>query len=739
MRRLLPILLLFLFAAPALAQTPTNPPNPETGCGLPEQGGVIVESVTTYNLTKNCTMTGWLEIKTSQTSSITLTINGNNKTISNGTGQSDEFAFLLVDDNGERTLQNVANGRSPNVKVVIKNVTFDGQGLLFRRPWRTQSPPTLEARSAIGAWLLVDGNLEMENVTFTNGNGIWVRAKGTATLTDVLFENSRNWIWGFGSQPKGVLFVDDTGNVTLNKAVFRDIYRTVVFIRRGGKLTTTGCLSFIRVVTHKVSHSGFSSNLGIWSDSSTGPCTGEIGNNHQAVVAYTLPELPCGLPSGGTIEGTVVYSLTQDCVCVNQITIAAGAHVTINGNGKVIRGCSSSAHILVGDAHLTINNAKIETVRIRNYGGNFTLRNSMVTGAQRTPILNYGWAYLIDSVFEGNNTADRGEGKVYYGHGHFGRGRALFQDNVFRGNTPVDDEIEAYTTGPTTAIYLCGDNILEGLPEDEDARQFALFIAEEGGAIFGCNDNNSPAPAPVPRRPECKPGQVLLPAKRALGAIGVILYVETCPLTIEIWEIQSDSQGQFALKVSQAEIEAASEGLVACSANGRAAVRVGLTEPVRQMMAYSKAYKPPSQRGGRDIQISVGPTFEHKVHHLVIDHALDGTVMGAIDTRPDGPPCHGADASRLQSSAAPAAAPLAAPAPPPQPTPIPIAAPVTAQPAREDGSIVHVVRSGDTIWAIGVAYNVHPYRIISQNQLDEILMGGGMIVPGQELLIRPAS
>ena len=72
-----------------------------------------------------------------------------------------------------------------------------------------------------------------------------------------------------------------------------------------------------------------------------------------------------------------------------------------------------------------------------------------------------------------------------------------------------------------------------------------------------------------------------------------------------------NSQGQFALTVSQPEIEAAiKEGvMVACSANGRAAVRIGLTEPVRQMMAYSKAYKPPSQRGGRDILISMGPTL----------------------------------------------------------------------------------------------------------------------------------
>lgn len=206
-------------------------------------------------------MTGTLEIKTSQTSSIRLEINGGN---GNHTITSTSYVepnigtylynFLHVDDDGERTLQNVDNGRSPNVKVIIKNVTFDGNNLLFRRPWRTQSPPSFEARSAIGAGILVDGVLEMENVTFINGNGIWVRAKGTATLKNVLFENSKIFNWGLSSTVKGVLHLGNTGSATLNNAVFRDIETSVIAIEKGGSLSASGCLSFIRVLTHKVHH-----------------------------------------------------------------------------------------------------------------------------------------------------------------------------------------------------------------------------------------------------------------------------------------------------------------------------------------------------------------------------------------------------------------------------------------------------------------------------------------------------
>ena len=740
-RYLLPVLFLLLFVLPAYSQSDPTNPTPDPTCGLPKEGTIV--ATVTYTLKANCTQTGWLEIKTSQTPSITLTINGAGHTIYNSSFVDSWkttylYNFLLVDDNGEETVQNVDNGRSPNVKVIIKNVTFDGSNLPFRRPHRLQSTDGKVRISGTGAGILVDGDLEMENVTFLNGNGIWVRAKGTASLKNVLFEDS--WVenFSFRSTVMGMLHVAKSGSVTLNNAVFRDTARVVVAIEKGGQLTTTGCLSFIRAWTHKVHHSGVYSGFGTWSDSSTGACTGAIGNGGQAVVAYTPPTLSCGLPSGGTIGGTVVYTLTQPCVCVNTVNIAAGAHVTINGNGNRIEGCSSGTpQFRIGNANVTFNNVEIYGIRVRNYGGTFTLANSILAQTY-LPLVNYGWTFLHDSQLVGNRGKGSGKGKVYYAHGYFNLGRALFRDNVFRGNTPVEDEIEAYTTGSSTAIYLCGENILDGDVPTELAQH---LMAADGGGIFGC-PGPPPPPTPVPVKVKCLPGQVEQPAKRHLGAIGVILYVEKCPLEIEIWEIQSNSQGLFALKVSQADIDAASEGLVACSANGRAAVRVGMTEPVRQIMAYSKTYLPPSQRGrgARDILISVGPTFEHKVHHLVIDHALDGTVLGAVDTRPDGPPCQGANASSLRSSAEPVERHPPAPPPPPQPTPIPIAAPVTAQPARADGSIVHVVQAGDTIWAIGVAYNVHPYKIIALNELeDPSSLVVRLIQPDEELLIRPAS
>ena len=199
---------------------------------------------------------------------------------------------------------------------------------------------------------------------------------------------------------------------------------------------------------------------------------------------------------------------------------------------------------------------------------------------------------------------------------------------------------------------------------------------------------------------------------------------------IEIWEVLPNSQGKFALEVSQNDIEAVAEGLVACSSNGRAAVRVGLTEPVRQKIAHSQAYQAASPRQARDILISLGPNSEGEVNHIVINNALDGSVLGTVDTRADEPPCQGASLASVLAAAAPSQ--------PPQPTPIPYAAPVAPQPAQADGSIIHVVRPGDTIWQIGIAYNIHPHKIITLNQLYQLRNRGHYIYPGQKLLIRKA-
>ena len=109
-----------------------------------------------------------------------------------------------------------------------------------------------------------------------------------------------------------------------------------------------------------------------------------------------------------------------------------------------------------------------------------------------------------------------------------------------------------------------------------------------------------------------------------------------------------------------------------------------------------------SPRQARDILISVGPNAEGKVNHIVTDNALDGSkCLGTVDTRQT-------DELALCKASVCRASWLPPPLRLPSLQPIPYAAPVAPQPAQADGSIIHVVRPGDTIWQIGIAYNVHP-------------------------------
>ncbi|MCY3946010.1 MAG: LysM peptidoglycan-binding domain-containing protein [Anaerolineaceae bacterium] len=721
--RLLLLSLCLTCMAPVARAQASNPEQED--CELPSSG-VIVASVT-YTLDEDCTQTGTLEIRTADTPSVTLTINGNGHTISNGTETDYGMNFLVVDDQGASTLFNKDSTASPNVKVIIKNVTFDGKDWLFKRHVRQgerEDGTTWLYSGGIGSWISAEGTLEMENVTFTNGNGSWLRAEGTATLSNLLFEDSKTWSWGFSPTVQGSLYVTKTGSVTLNNAVFRDIRRTAIAVEKGGSLTTTGCLSFVRPFIHKVLHSGSNSVMGTWTDSSSGPCTGSndpVGNGGSAVVTYSPELLDCGLPKDAVIGVDSVYTLNQDCVCLKRFIVATGVTVKINANGHRIVGCEGTqfyvadtlargASIFVGSmAHLIINNVNLYGVQTRIYGGALTVGNSMIADTSPTPIHNHGFVHVFKTIFQNNQGYSSGKrGSAYYATDSFRMGRAIFRDNMFRGNSL--GAAEALARGGGTAIYFCGDNVRE-VPEPEDGAELPplvpLWLGTEGGAVHNfCPENiphNSAGGSCYKQQP--------------LGAIGLICHVDRQPAAIEILEISRQSEGRRILRVDQSQIEASGAGLVACSADGRAAVRVGLTGPVGQMMVGTRAWRDAGPQ--RVIQVSMGPTLEDKVHHVVIDDVLDGHVLGTVDTRPDSAPC---------PVTAQAVAAVSAPAPV-------YAPPVVTQQPRADGSIIHVVQAGDTIWTIGVAYDVHPHVIIERNALG---MRGRFIYPGQELLIREA-
>ncbi len=67
-------------------------------------------------------------------------------------------------------------------------------------------------------------------------------------------------------------------------------------------------------------------------------------------------------------------------------------------------------------------------------------------------------------------------------------------------------------------------------------------------------------------------------------------------------------------------------------------------------------------------------------------------------------------------------------------TPAPVMIPVTIAQPQPDGSVVHIIRTGQTLWTLAAIYNVPLAEILQLNNLPE----GGFIHPGDEIIIKPA-
>ena len=184
-----------------------------------------------------------------------------------------------------------------------------------------------------------------------------------------------------------------------------------------------------------------------------------------------------------------------------------------------------------------------------------------------------------------------------------------------------------------------------------------------------------------------------------LGAIGVICSISGPGPSVEIREVTPDSTGRFLLRVTQPQANAAAPGsFITSTPDGRVAVRLELD---------------------RNITISMGPDPEGKIHHVTLQHNLHGPVI-ATAVSYGGPP------------APPVSAAPAAPAAPAMPTG---QVTVYRQPARPDGSVIHVVRPGHTLNAIARVHHVDPQDIIERNGLRGT---GSLLYVGQVLVIRDA-
>ncbi|MDY6846937.1 MAG: CAP domain-containing protein [Chloroflexota bacterium] len=79
--------------------------------------------------------------------------------------------------------------------------------------------------------------------------------------------------------------------------------------------------------------------------------------------------------------------------------------------------------------------------------------------------------------------------------------------------------------------------------------------------------------------------------------------------------------------------------------------------------------------------------------------------------------------------------PTTSPSTGPSSTPAPIIQPLVTSTPNPDGSVIHIVQYGETLWTIVEAYNINMPDLLALNGLTE----EDAIFPDQQLLIKPAS
>ncbi len=662
------LLFCVLFAgAPAKGQDP-NPP--VAACGLPAQGTIWQSAV--YTLTANCVLTGTLSIPTADPM-VEVTINGAGHIISGG-------AFgLFFGSAGILNLNDVTiNGGFVARTYVIHVGTLDANQATFTRAF---GGPMLLARQVSLNNVLLAWNIADHYSLGGNGSALHLQGNSNWTLNNVVVHNNLGGGGAIGILP-------------------------------GASLTTNGCLTLSGNAPYDVYE-----GTGTWTDNSTGLCSGAIGNGGQTVVPPQI--MPCGLPAFGNLDVSATYRLTANCVLARRLYISENVIIRIEGNGYTIStSLNTTGLYIAATSTLELNNVAFAGLRMMNFGSIRANRFKMTD--VNDGIINMGEARFTNALFENNSTAFDTSRSVLLAYGVYRNGFSSFTDTIFRNNHGGVGLLR----NAGGAIELNGCITFEN---NTPANISGAFTDNSTGPCSSIDLPQTPEPPALPNTPSLRAAQPSANALSSgpegdclrLGAIGLLCRLRGQPPEVVVWGITQESEGFFIFSATQRQVEAVAQGMVACSLDGRTALRNGLVPEVFQQLMKDPDFVKEWPVPRRYIIASMGPNWQGKVHHIVIDHALGGRVLGTVDTF-DGPPA--AECIPAQQAAAlPAQRQVAN------------AFPVQRQPAQPDGSIIHVVQPNDTINMIAVAYRVSAKDIIRRNNLGN---RGNLIFPGQEIVIR---
>lgn len=564
----------------------------------------------------------------------------------------------------------------------IGNVTIRGGGRVVRGVINTNG----------------DGTVSISDVTFEGfrGSALYLSGDRTVTLAKVLIQNGFGYFNDLYTTGAAMYLVNDA-SVTATDLVLRDLYNgnAALSLDLRASLTLNGCLTLERIWPQNTSIKP--NQQASLVNNSSGQCTGTIGNGDSAVSSVPTPAVSaCGMPLAGFIATSAAWNLNSDCVLGGSLWFPVGVDISINGRGHSIRTDGSSGLRLYPAGDFTVRDARFQEFKS---GAIFAVLRSTLSFNNVIFRNNGGPVYIMGNTATFNNVAFEDH---YAEHSNVLASVLLVQVG---GQVTVQDAVIRRNSNPNSLIYLRNRATrltFEGCltRERNDVDTFTLNL----GTVV---DNSA---GPCPEDLIANPGPESAPSEsdatetlagdhcfQRLGAIGIICRREGGPDPgIEVWGITEDSRGYFLLSVNQRQIDAVPAGHVSGTADGRVAVRVW---------------------PDRNVTVLMGPNPEGKVHHVTFEGHIYGRIIGTVDTF-GGPPGPIAPIAPIASN--PSASDSG----------------VVAQAPRPDGSIVHIVQSGDTLLGIALAYGVHQNDVVERNRLAN---DGHLIFAGQELVIRDAA
>ena len=590
---------LLLSFMPVRAQNPTP-----AACGLPKQGTITSTQDITYTLSANCTQTGKLTLQASGTA-YTVTIAGKGFQI-DGSSISPRDSLIAAD---------------PTVALEIKNATLVGGG-----------------KAGNGA-LHLGFHGTLTNVTMRQSYRTAVLgssgSSGTYTLTSVLIENGRGTYNQWRDSPSAIV-ARGGGVFTIENLVVRDMIlgNSAVGIEHWATsptaMTIKGCFTAERIYPQVL--------YGSVTNNSTGPCTGTIGNGDQAVNVVPAPApAACGLPASGLIEKPftdkssgkmkVVYNLSGDCQLTGALYFSQSSEVSINGNGRTITAKDNSS-LLFSAGTTTIRNAIITGVS-HPYASLYShLREPLVI--ENTVFRdNGGPIYLFDSTTTLDNVLFRGNSTSYASTfdwansaiRHWGDSDTTIRNSTFEDNSGGVAAIYAGRSNGKTKLEGCV-TFSNNSPKDIHDPS-SVLTNSTGGAV--CPAYALPAIVDISRRSaereQRRPPSAatrLPPGHHAPVNVGSLARIfrrsDGAVPYLQVYGISEQSTGYHILTVTQTEVDAVGDGLVAITADCHARVTVA---------------------ANGDVTVSSGLNGDGSLLHTVLEGSVVGPVISTYTTYGD--------------------------------------------------------------------------------------------------------